>query len=161
MIVFRKRRSISETYGFPGEFRWHRRKRVLGRLAAGALVFILGMVMTFVPIKKASDTWAVGLFEGNWWNITLYNVTGLIGFHGYDLYRYGRDHLIGQPKLAEEEVNQVKAWFDAKQGKASGTGALFGKYKGSNVIMIQTEAFMNFVIGRSIGGRKLPPTSTV
>lgn len=134
---------------------------MFGRLAAGALVFILGMVMTFVPIKKASDTWAVGLFEGNWWNITLYNVTGLIGFHGYDLYRYGRDHLIGQPKLAEEEVNQVKAWFDAKHGKASGTGALFGKYKGSNVIMIQTEAFMNVVIGQSVGGRKLPPTSTV
>ncbi|MHA2857854.1 LTA synthase family protein [Paenibacillus lautus] len=157
VMMFRKRRSTSETYGFPGEFRRHRRKRVLGRLAAGTLVFILGMVMTFIPIKKASDTWAVGLFEGNWWNITLYNVTGLIGFHGYDLYRYGRDHLIGQPKLAEEEVNQVKAWFDAKQGKASGTGALFGKYKGSNVIMIQTEAFMNFVIGRSIGGQEITP----
>ena len=157
VMMFRKRRSISETYGFPGEFQRHRRKRVFGRLAAGALVFILGMVMTFVPIKKASDTWAVGLFEGNWWNITLYNVTGLIGFHGYDLYRYGRDHLIGQPKLAEEEVNQVKAWFDAKHGKASGTGALFGKYKGSNVIMIQTEAFMNFVIGQSIGGQEITP----
>ena len=51
-MVFRKRRSASETYGFPGEFQRHRRKRVLGRLAAGALVFILGMVMTFVPIKK-------------------------------------------------------------------------------------------------------------
>ncbi|WFB56958.1 LTA synthase family protein [Paenibacillus sp. BR1-192] len=157
VMVFRKRTSTSETYGFPGEFQRHRRKRVFGRLAAGTLVFILGMVMTFVPIKKASDTWAVGLFEGNWWNITLYNVTGLIGFHGYDLYRYGRDHLIGQPKLADEEVNQVKAWFDAKHGKASGTGALFGKYKGSNVIMIQTEAFMNFVIGQSIGGQEITP----
>lgn len=157
VMVFRKRRTTFQTYGFPGEFQRHRRKRVFGRLAAGALVFFLGMVMTFVPIKKASDTWAVGLFEGNWWNITLYNVTGLIGFHGYDLYRYGRDHLIGQPKLAEEEVNQVKAWFDAKHGKASGTGALFGKYKGSNVIMIQTEAFMNFVIGQSIGGQEITP----
>lgn len=157
VMVFRKRRTTSHTYEFPGELQRHRRKRVFGRLAVGALVFILGMVMTFVPIKKASDTWAVGLFEGNWWNITLYNVTGLIGFHGYDLYRYGRDHLIGQPKLADEEVNQVKAWFDAKHGKASGTGALFGKYKGSNVIIIQTEAFMNFVIGQSIGGQEITP----
>ena len=33
-------------------------------------------------------------------------------------------------KLAEDEVNQVKAWFDAKRMEPSGTGALFGKYKG-------------------------------
>lgn len=157
VMVFRKRRTALETYARPGEYRQHRRNRIIRRLVTGTLVFILGMIMTFVPIKKASNTWAVGLFEGNWWNITLYNVTGLIGFHGYDIYRYGRDHLVGQPKLAEEEVNQVKAWFDAKRMEPSGTGALFGKYKGSNVIMIQTEAFMNFVIGQSIGGQEITP----
>lgn len=157
VMVFRKRRTALETYALPGEYRQHRRNRIIRRLVTGTLVFILGMIMTFVPIKKASNTWAVGLFEGNWWNITLYNVTGLIGFHGYDIYRYGRDHLVGQPKLAEEEVNQVKAWFDAKRMEPSGKGALFGKYKGSNVIMIQTEAFMNFVIGQSIEGQEITP----
>ncbi|OIA99462.1 phosphoglycerol transferase [Paenibacillus sp. LC231] len=157
VMVFRKRRTTLETYALPGEYRQHRRNRIIRRWVTGTLVFILGMIMTFVPIKKASNTWAVGLFEGNWWNITLYNVTGLIGFHGYDIYRYGRDHLVGQPKLAEEEVNQVKAWFDAKRMEPSGTGALFGKYKGSNVIMIQTEALMNFVIGQSIEGQEITP----
>lgn len=157
VMVFRKRRTALETYALPGEYRQHRRNRIIRRLVTGTLVFILGMIMTFVPIKKASNTWAVGLFEGNWWNITLYNVTGLIGFHGYDIYRYGRDHLVGQPKLAEEEVNQVKAWFDTKRMEPSDTGALFGKYKGSNVIMIQTEAFMNFVIGQSIEGQEITP----
>ncbi|GIO95874.1 sulfatase [Paenibacillus lautus] len=157
VMVFRKRRSTFGTYALPGEYRQHRRNRIIRRLVTGTLVFILGMVMTFIPIKKASNTWAVGLFEGNWWNITLYNVTGLIGFHGYDIYRYGRDHLVGQPKLPEEEINQIKAWFDAKRMEPSDTDALFGKYKGSNVIMIQTEAFMNFVIGQSIGGQEITP----
>lgn len=88
-MVFRKRRSTTNGYLFPGEQRQQRHKRINRRLVTGTLVLILGLVMTFVPIKRASDTWAVGLFEGNWWNITLYNVTGLIGFHGYDIYRYG------------------------------------------------------------------------
>nr|WP_234973057.1 LTA synthase family protein [Paenibacillus vortex] len=157
VMVFRKRRSTTNGYLFPGEQRQQRHKRINRRLVTGTLVLTLGLVMTFVPIKRASDTWAVGLFEGNWWNITLYNVTGLIGFHGYDIYRYGRDHLIGQPKLAEEEVNQVKAWFDAKRMKPSGSDAWFGKYKNSNVITIQTEAFMNFVVGQSVEGQEITP----
>ncbi|MGV2788401.1 LTA synthase family protein, partial [Clostridium perfringens] len=121
VMVFRKRRSSFGPYALPGEYRQHRRNRISRRLVTGTLVFILGMVMTFIPIKKASNTWAGGLFEGNWWNITLYNVTGLIGFHGYDIYRYGRDHLVGQPKLPEEEINQIQAWFDAKRMEPSDT----------------------------------------
>lgn len=156
-MVVHKRKTAIIAYGLPGEHRQQRRTRVLRRLVTGTLALILGIAMTFVPIKRASDTWAVGLFEGNWWNITLYNVTGLIGFHGYDVYRYGRDHLLGQPKLAEEEAEQVKAWFDAKRALPAGTDAMFGKYKGSNVIMIQTEAFMNFVIGQSIEGQEITP----
>ncbi|GAB6926436.1 LTA synthase family protein [Paenibacillus sp. JCM 10914] len=156
-ILFRGKAPTSIGYSMPGETRRLRRKTLFRRFLIGGLVLLAGLAMTVLPIKKASDTWAVGLFEGNWWNVTLYNVTGLIGFHGYDLYRYSRDHLIGPPKLAEEELQEIEQWFSAKQRQATDAGPLFGKYKDSNVIMIQTEALMNFIIGRSIGGQEITP----
>lgn len=129
------------------------------RLVQGMIVFVLGLVLTIGPIKFATSTWATGLFVGNWWNMSLYNVTGLLAFHGYDAYRYADDHFGPQDQLSTDKTDEVKQWFDAKQATRSKTGDddLFGAYKGKNVIVVQGEAFMNFVIGQSYNGQEITP----
>ena len=155
-LIFRKRRSSSYA-ALPSTSTRSRRNIMVRRFIAGTLALFIGCLLTFAPIKMASKTWAVGLFESNWWNVTLYNVTGLIGFHGYDAYRYAKDHLGLQPALAQEEIDQNQNWFDEKRAKRTVLNDTFGKYQGSNVIMIQAEAFMNFVVNEKINGQEITP----
>ncbi len=135
-----------------------RGKRITTRFAKGAALFVLGALLTFGPIKYATSTWATGLFVGNWWNMSLYNVTGLIGFHGYDIYRYADDHFGNGNQLSAAQTDEVKQWFADKQsGRAKAGDKLFGAYKDSNVIAIQGEAFMNFVVGKKFNGQEITP----
>ncbi|AJE50178.1 LTA synthase family protein [Paenibacillus polymyxa] len=132
-------------------------KRFLLRFSKGALAFLIGYVLTFGPIKIYTSTWATGIFVGNWWSMALYNVTGLIGFHGYDIYRYGQDHFGPQPTLAQVESDKDKEWFNQHQKLLQVKNDLYGKYKGKNVMVIQAEAFMNFFIGKQINGQAITP----
>ncbi|WP_429367791.1 LTA synthase family protein [Paenibacillus sp. DS2015] len=132
-------------------------KTLWSRAIRGVLTFVLGFALTFGPIKFYSETWAQGLFEGNWWNMALYNTTGLIGFHGYDIYRYSQEHLGPEPTLPGEEMAKIKEWFQQKNEKTTISDPLFGKYKNSNVMVIQVEAFMNFMIGKRINGQEITP----
>ncbi|GAF06458.1 LTA synthase family protein [Paenibacillus pini] len=137
-----------------------RKSKVWIRCMTGLITFIIGFSLTFFPIKHYKDTWAGDLFKGNWWNMSLYNITGLLGFHAYDIYRYTKEH-IGSQQLSAEEINHLQDWFTLKQEDHSEQDELFGKYKGSNVIVIQTEALMNFMIGQRIGGQEVTPNFNV
>lgn len=132
---------------------------LLSRLLSGFLALVLGMVLTIGPIQHAGKTWAKGLFEGNWWNMTLYNVTGLLAFHGYDVYRYNKERLNSLGSVPDEELTETINYFQAKQDKAkkAQSADTFGKYEGKNVMIVQVEAFMNFVIGKEIGGEEITP----
>jgi len=134
-----------------------RREGVLHRFITGVLILVIGSVLTFAPIKYYSETWAKGVLENNWWNITLYNVTGILGFHGYDIYRYAQDHLGPEPTLPNEEMDAIKALFHQKSTQRFVQNETFGKYKNSNVVVVQVEAFMNFMIGKSINGKEVTP----
>ncbi|OPA81097.1 phosphoglycerol transferase [Paenibacillus selenitireducens] len=134
--------------------RW--RKAIL-RILLSAMIFTLGCVLTFMPIKQATNTWAKGIFAGNWWNVSLYNVTGLIGFHGYDINRYAQENWFSNNMLSAEEEAEVKQWFDAKHQQTDTKNDLFGAYKGKNIIVIQAEAFQNFMIHQKINGVEITP----
>ncbi|WIV20623.1 LTA synthase family protein [Paenibacillus polygoni] len=129
------------------------------RFVSGVLALVLGIVLTVGPIQHSSKTWAAGLFEGNWWNMTLYNVTGLLAFHGYDVYRYNKERMNSQAPVSHEQLEETTAYFSEKQEEArqATSAETFGKYKGKNVIIVQVEAFMNFVIGKEIGGEEITP----
>jgi lipoteichoic acid synthase len=131
--------------------------RVLKRSANGVVALVLGCILTFGPIHSYATTWAKGLFTGNWWSLAMYNVTGLIGFHGYDIYLYAKDHLGPQPELSQKEASSMKLWFNEHNTEQSALNDSFGKYSGSNIVVIQAEAFMNFVVGRSINGQEVTP----
>ncbi|PZD95926.1 LTA synthase family protein [Paenibacillus sambharensis] len=129
------------------------------RYAAGILLLTAGITFIHVPVTKAKNTWAQGLFTGNWWNLSLYNVTGLYGFHGYDTYRFITQQWLGGRRLTDEEAAASAGWFEERglQRKAAQQDKLFGAYKGRNVIMVQGEALQSFVINHTIEGREITP----
>ncbi|MHA0857413.1 LTA synthase family protein [Paenibacillus sp. CMAA1364] len=127
------------------------------RLVTGILILTVGSVLTFAPIKHYTDTWAKGLFASNWWNMSIYNVTGLLGFHGYDIYRYTKEHLGPTYDLNQAELDRIADIFKGKVAQRNIHNETFGKYKNSNVIVIQVEAFMNFMIGQRIQGQEITP----
>lgn len=130
---------------------------LLRRAGNGTAALLLGLVLTFGPIHSYATTWARELFTGNWWSLAMYNVTGLIGFHAYDAYQYARDHLGPQPVLSSEEAASMELWFNEHRLLQSSHLNGFGKYADSNIIVIQAEAFMNFVVGRSVEGHEITP----
>ncbi|MEO2204300.1 LTA synthase family protein [Paenibacillus pabuli] len=133
------------------------KKRGMRRFTAGSIAFVLGLCLAVGPIYFYSKTWAKGLFDNNWWNVSMYNVTGLLAFHGYDLYNYAKDHIGSGPEADPADVEKAKSFFADRQSNASSENAIFGKYKDSNLIIVQGEAFMNFMIGHSIGGQEITP----
>lgn len=136
-----------------------RHKRLHHRLLAGSIALVLGLGLGVGPIYHSSTTWAKGLFDNNWWNVSMYNVTGLLAFHGYDVYSYVKDNIGSGAEADPADVEQVQAYFADRQksNTLQNNQALFGKYKNSNVIIVQGEAIMNFMIGQRIGGQEITP----
>lgn len=127
------------------------------RLLQSMLSLIIGTTMLTVPIYQATNTWATGILVGNWWNAAVYNITGLFGFHGYDIYRYTKDNWFHKTTMSQAEMDNIQQWFNNHRPNMVGSPATFGKYKDCNVIIVQVEALENFVIGRSINGQEITP----
>ncbi|RUS48667.1 LTA synthase family protein [Cohnella sp. AR92] len=134
------------------------RKALWARLALGLVLLFAGIYMIANPVNEQKNGWARGLFTGNWWNIPIYNVTGLFGFHGYDAYRYAKEHWVGNGPSGAE-IEEAAGWFKDREAlqKSGETEPMFGAYKGKNVLVIQAEAFQSFVIGQSVNGAEITP----
>ena len=133
------------------------RERLL-RFGLAALMAVSGWLLIAVPVKQQKEGWARGLFGGEWWNVPIYNVTGLLGFHGYDAYRFVRENGPGGG-LSEAELAEVRGWFAERETlrRAAETDPLFGAFRGANVFVVQAEAFQTFVLGLTVGGREVTP----
>jgi lipoteichoic acid synthase len=129
-------------------------RKAVPAAAAAALAWSL----IYFPVEIQKNGWARGLFAGNWWNIPIYNVTGLLGFHGYDTYRYAKEHWFGAG-LSKEQTHDAQTWFMERQKlqKQMESEPLYGAYKGKNVLIVQAEAFQEFVIGKSVNGKEVTP----
>ncbi|WP_168119377.1 LTA synthase family protein [Paenibacillus sp. HB172176] len=129
--------------------------RISASLAAG----ILGFALFFANLNHATNTWAKGLFEKNWWNLSIYNVAGEIGFHGYDLYRYAKLNWFGAARVTAEQELEARLWFERLGNSRSKleSESLFGEFAGSNVLMVQVESLQSFMLGQSIGGEEITP----
>ena len=134
-------------------------QKTIVRIVLSAVIFIIGSLLVFTNVNEAKRTWGQGVFVGNWWNLSIYNVTGALGFHGYDVYRYAKQNWLDAETVTAEQSSEAKKWIEAR-GDLRGAleqDALFGAYEGSNVLMVQLEAFQNFMINRSIGGQEITP----
>ena len=156
-LVRRKKRQ-EFSYGREERQPLLKRKSLWARLALGVVLLMAGIYMIANPVNEQKNGWARGLFAGNWWNIPIYNVTGLFGFHGYDAYRYAKEHWIGSGP-SEAELAETTEWFSerAELQKTAETEPLFGAYKGKNVLVIQAEAFQSFVLNQSVDGAEITP----
>ncbi|CAM4060551.1 LTA synthase family protein [Paenibacillus alkaliterrae] len=134
-------------------------KKMTVRIVLSAVIFFIGISLVFTNVNEAKRTWGQGIFVGNWWNLSIYNVTGGLGFHGYDVYRYAKQNWLDAETVTAEQSAEAKKWIGAR-GELRGAleqDALFGAYTGSNVLMVQLEAFHNFMINKSIGGQEVTP----
>ncbi len=155
VLARRKRRDILTVHQF--QARGSRLKRVLTRFITGVVTLALGLALALGPINYYTSTWAVGLFVGNWWNLALYNVTGLLGFHYYDAYKYGQEHWGPKQQLSDQEISDIKKWYDDARANRPEMNETYGAYKGSSIIVVQAEAFMNFMIGKQVNGQEITP----
>lgn len=136
-----------------------RKRRFWFRCGMSAAVFALGCGLFFVNLNKATDTWAKGLFERNFWNVSIYNVAGGLGYHGYDLYRYAKLNWFGAVQVSAGMRSEAEAWIEERGASRAALerDELFGAYRGSNVLTVQVEALQSFVLGQSIGGQEITP----
>lgn len=137
-----------------------RYRRMLIRFSLSLILLAFGTTLVFIPVTQAKNTWASRLFVSNFWNVSLYNVTGIIGFHGYDFYRYAEENWLNKKQpLSLQEISDANQFFK-KRGqirKQLQSDPLFGAYKGKNVIMVQLETYQNYLIGLNINGKPLTP----
>ncbi|WP_240647351.1 LTA synthase family protein [Paenibacillus nanensis] len=156
-VIWKGREDLAERrVSSAGKPLW--RKAVL-RIGGSAAVFLLGYSLFFTNLNHATDTWAKGLFEKNWWNLSIYNVAGGLGFHGYDVYRYAQLNWLGAEAVTAEQLTETELWMQDRGNarKALEQDPLFGAYKGSNVLMVQMESMQTFMLGKSIGGTEITP----
>ncbi|MFF2888810.1 LTA synthase family protein [Paenibacillus sp. NPDC057967] len=137
--------------------RW---RRIGIRIACSAAAFMLGFSLFFTNLNHATDTWAKGLFEKNWWNLSIYNVAGSLGFHGYDVYRYAKLNWFNAEPVSAEQRSDTQRFMEeraAARDELERSDSLFAAYKDSNVLMVQVESLQAFMIGQSIGGKEITP----
>lgn len=127
------------------------------RIAASLLVGMLGFILVYAPIQHYQSKWGNHLFVNNWWNLSIYHVTGLLGFHYWDTQQYIKEHVWRQPTLTEEAEQEVLMWFDHHRRKQILQHARSASHKGYHVLLVQMEAFQSFVIGRTINGKAITP----
>ncbi|REK77498.1 LTA synthase family protein [Paenibacillus paeoniae] len=137
-----------------------RLRKISIRIGCTIAAFMLGFSLFFTNLNHATDTWAKGLFEKNWWNLSIYNVAGALGFHGYDIYRYAKINWLDVEPVSAEHRSDTQRFMEnraAARSELERTDALFGAYEGSNVLMVQVESLQTFMLGQSIGGKEITP----
>jgi lipoteichoic acid synthase len=127
------------------------------RLSLSVIIACIAFVSVYEPIEAFKKKNGENLFINNWWNVSIYNVTGLLGFHFFDSTRYIRDQITDSNKVSAADIEAAKAWFTDHQKKLASSTLLTGIAKDKNVLIVQAEAFQNFVIGRSVRGKEITP----
>ncbi|WP_261131746.1 LTA synthase family protein [Bacillus sp. Marseille-Q3570] len=127
------------------------------RAATTIIVFIIGLVFVMAPIQNYIQKYSVALFNQNWYNVSIYQQTGLLGFHAYDSYRYIDENLINKKQVSAADRKQIKEWFNEHNQKLQQPTEFKGIAEGKNVIVVQLEAYQNFFINKKINGKEITP----
>ncbi len=127
------------------------------RILKGTAVLLIGCLAIYSSISIKVEDWGKDFLRVNWWNISVYNATGLLGFHGYDIYRYISEHVLEKEKVSSAEVEETLEWLSEHEKALAKDTPFFGAAEDLNVIVVQAEALQGFVIGRSILGQEITP----
>ncbi|OOE14433.1 LTA synthase family protein [Fictibacillus arsenicus] len=126
------------------------------RSGIGLLTGIAGAWLFFYPLHDFVQKGGAYLFDKTLSSMRVYEVTGLLGFHGYDTYKYLDEYVFNKKKVNAEERKDAKQWFEEKNNTQDKT-TYKGKAAGKNLIMVQLEAYQSFVIDKKIKGQEITP----
>lgn len=124
------------------------------KLVLAALVLATGYVFVSASINHYTAKYGNVLFKQTWYNMSVYNQTGLLGFHGLDIYKTLDEKVFNKKEVTAEQAAIVKEWFEQKQHQKA---PFYGTANGKNVIVVQLEAFNNFFINKDINGQAITP----
>jgi lipoteichoic acid synthase len=131
--------------------------RPVTRVVLGLGTLLIGYLFVMSPINDYIKKYSSALFASNWYNMSLYSQTGLIGFHGFDVYRFVNETVFQKKKISAKESKEIEEWFEEHQREMKKETPFYGVAKDKNVIMVQLEAFNNFVINQKINGNEITP----
>lgn len=128
------------------------------RVVLGACVLAVGSQLYFPNVNAAKES-SKSLFAGNWWNLSIYNAVGGLGFHSYDLSRYAKLNWFKSETVSAQQQSETQLWLQQRgqERKDLEKDPTFGAYKGKNVLMVQVEALQDFMFNTSIGGKEITP----
>jgi len=115
---------------------------------AGALIFAAPVSYHWKDVRP--------LVRAPWWSIPLYNQIGWIAFHTRSVERTMVQWLSKRGPTVSETA-EARSWWSKRRQDADLPSPLFGKARGMNLIVIQTEAFQDFTMGRSFEGQPITP----
>ncbi|RZT21530.1 LTA synthase family protein [Fictibacillus sp. BK138] len=127
------------------------------RLATGLLAGAAGAWLFFYPLHDFVQKGGAYLFDKTLSSMRVYEVTGLLGFHGFDTYKYLDEYVLNKKEVSAKDRKDAKAWFDEKNEIPSIKTPYFKKAEGKNLIMVQLEAYQSFIIDKSINGQEITP----
>lgn len=145
ILYFRKTRGIKKTG-----------TSYVPKIVTALAVLFIGFQLTFIPFSKAMENGGEWQFNKMISNMRIYNMTGLLGFHGANLKRYVNDNYINKKEYSEEEIQAIEEWFEEKNSNRV-EGPYSGMGEGKNIIVLQVEALQDFVINQEINGQEITP----
>jgi lipoteichoic acid synthase len=125
------------------------------RITLTVISCLIGLYLVITPIQHYTDKYGKNLFINTWSNVSVYNITGQLGFHAFETNKYIKENIINKPTITKEEKEEIKTWYATHEIQSN--EAMYGVAKGKNVIVIQLESFQNFVIGKEVNGREITP----
>ncbi|WP_261131733.1 LTA synthase family protein [Bacillus sp. Marseille-Q3570] len=132
------------------------RSSIWMRITTAIMALMIGIFCAYYPIKVFLGFGGSWLFEKTLSNMRVYDLTGLLGFHGYDTYRFISESLDSQTVTAERK-DEIQDWFLKHQEVLSTKSDYYGIAEGKNVIIIQLEAFQSMLIDEKVNGQEITP----
>ncbi|MES1043527.1 LTA synthase family protein [Heyndrickxia oleronia] len=139
------------------KIKWKKQIGFRGKAATSVLVAVIGFIFVYAPTQDYISKYGNVLFKQNWYNMSLFNKTGLIGFHAYDAYKFVDETFIHKTVISKEDKKKAQDWFKEHQKTLAANSPYDGIAKGKNIIMIQLEAFNNFFINQKVNGQEITP----
>lgn len=125
---------------------------------------ILSIIFSLIPFVKLNHEINNSIYESSINSLYGVNETGLYNYYLYDLYNYVKKE---NYKATDEDLDNIKDFLDSftydtyvnpLNGKTySVTNQMTGIAQDKNLIMIQLEAFNNFVIDLTVDGIEITP----
>jgi phosphoglycerol transferase MdoB-like AlkP superfamily enzyme len=82
---------------------------------------------------------------------------GLLNYHTADIYAFVQQSLEENGALDFQKKQEMLEFFKTKKQMDDSDRQMFGVGKGKNLIVIQLEAFQQFVMNKSVNGKEITP----